>query len=241
MADRTAQARQSVGVRRIRGLETVRLQRKLLVFLLLYHGSYRHVLEIIDGFVGKIRHQLKTVDFKKTKTGVFRCYTNTRFAALRLRDNGLLKFTEREAYKTWVLSLPGFLVAASALASPDWSVPPVEKDPWHDLDPLILQCCDAVADYPTFVSTLSTICKPNSEFFETFKQVLQEAHQLLQRYWATLKNEHLPKADRMKLSRELVDQLDNTLGYGEFLKQLSACIQVDDLLKKVEAAATKNT
>lgn len=222
------------------GTAPIRLQRKLLVFLLLHHGRYRHVLEVIDGFIGKIRTELKSVDFKKTKTGVFRCYTNTRFAALRLRDNGLLKFTDREAYKNWVLSLPGFLVAAVALASPDWTVPPVEKDPWHDLDPLILQCCGAVADYPTFVATLSSICKPNSEVFESFKEVLQEAHRLLQQYWATLNNEDLPKADRMKLSRELIDRLDNTLGYGEFLTELSACIQVEDLLKKADAAANKS-
>jgi len=82
------------------GTAPIRLQSPLLVFLLLYHPNQYHVLEIIQQFIGKVRPQLEYLDFKKTRTGVTRCFTNTRFAASVLRAYGLLKFTQRQAYKT---------------------------------------------------------------------------------------------------------------------------------------------
>lgn len=215
----------------------IRLQRKLLAFLLLYHDRYKQVLEIIGGFISKIREDLCTVDFKKTKTGVFRCYTNTRFAANKLRDYGLLKFTQREAYKTWVLSLPGFLVAARALEKPNWEIPNVVKDPWHDLDPFIYTCCAGLDDYPLFVQRLKSICDPNAKIFQTFDEVLHQVHLQLMRYWRVLADPDQPTNDRRALSKQIVDELDQTVGYGEFLNELSACIQIEDILRKADAAA----
>lgn len=222
------------------GTTPIRLQRKLLAFLVLHHGRDAHVLKIIETFVAQIRPSLETVDFKKTKTGVFRCFTNTRFAANKLREHGLLKFTRREAFKTWVLSLAGFIVAARALASPDWTLPTIRKDSWHDLDPFILSCCDAVADYETFVATLRKICQPNAEVFTTFASVLADAHRLLQEYWAALQDQNLSKAERAKVSRELIERLDAVHGYGEFLEELAACIQVEDILKQADDAAKQS-
>ena len=110
------------------GTSAIHFQPRLLVFLLLHHRNGLTILQIIERFIGKIRSQLKLLDFKKTQTGVTPCFTNTRFAANKLRDYGLLKFTRKEAYKTWVLSLPGFLVASRLLERRiDWSLPPVAK------------------------------------------------------------------------------------------------------------------
>ena len=219
------------------GTPPIRLQRKLLAFLLLYHDCYKQVLEIINGFISKIRKDLNTLDFKKTKTGVFRCYTNTRFAANSLREYGLLKFTRREAYKTWVLSLPGFLVAATALEKPSWEIPNVQKDPWHDLDPFIYTCCAGLHDYPMLVHRLEWVCRPNTQIFRTFEGVLQQAHRQLVRYWQVLADPEQRTKDRRMLSKQIVDELDHTVGYGEFLNELSACIQVEDILKRADAAA----
>lgn len=219
------------------GTPPIRLQRKLLVFLLLHHGCHQRVLTAIDAFVAKIRSDLQLLDFKKTETGVFRCYTNTRFAANKLREHGLLRYTEREAFKVWVLSLPGILVAARALASPDWTLPHVRKDPWHDLDPFILESSAAIADFADFVGALKRICHPNTVVFKAFEPVLQNAYQLLQSYWAILQNRHLDKAERTKLSRELIDRLDKLPQYHVFLKELCDCIQIEDLLSKADAAA----
>lgn len=225
-------------VDRSAGTRPVRLQRKLLVFLLLHHGRHKHVLESIRAFIGKIRPDLDVRDFKKTETGVVRCFTNTRFAANKLRDYGLLRFTHQEAFKIWVLSLPGFLVAAKALATPNWRLPDF-GDPFHGLDPFILECAHGLKDYPTMVATLANICTPDTKVFDSFDGVLKIAYQLLKQYWEALRDTNLKTEERQKLSTDLIDQLDNILGYSQFLEELTSCIQIEHLLAKADAAANK--
>ena len=148
------------------GVAPIRLQSPLLLFLLLYHRNRYHILEIIQRFIGKVHPQLTYLDFKKTKTGVIRCFTNTRFAAHVLRDYGLLKFTHLQAYKTWELSLAGFLVAANIFhkRSEDnthWSIPAHSKEKFNfDVLPEIRTACDEIKDYDTFVARLASICAP---------------------------------------------------------------------------------
>ena len=89
------------------GTAPIRLQAPLLLFLLIHHHQKRPVFDLIGRFIDKVTPRLKPLDFKKTKTGVTRCHTNTRFAANVLRKYGLLKYTQREAFKTWELSIAG--------------------------------------------------------------------------------------------------------------------------------------
>ena len=103
------------------GTRPVYLQPKLLIYLLFRHGkSDNQVYDIINNFVRVIWDDLDVLDFEKTKTGVFRCFTNTRFAANTLRDYGLLKFTKNEAFKTWVLSFTGVMVASKFVRDGAW-------------------------------------------------------------------------------------------------------------------------
>ena len=97
------------------GTAPLLLQPKLLMHLLLFHKQAYAVYDIIENFIHRVWDQLELLDFKRTRTGAMRCFTNTRFAAHTLRDYGLLQFTKREAYKTWTLSLPGFIVASRVL------------------------------------------------------------------------------------------------------------------------------
>ena len=61
------------------GTRPVYLQPKLLIYLLFRHGkSDNQVYDIINNFVRVIWDDLDDLDFEKTKTGVFRCFTNTR-------------------------------------------------------------------------------------------------------------------------------------------------------------------
>jgi len=220
------------------GTPALQLQRRLLVFLLLNHGKHQHVLDIIKAFVGKIRPDLSTRDFKKTETGVFRCFTNTRVAANKLRDYGLLKYTHEEAFKVWVLSLPGIVVAGKAAKEPGWTLPRV-ADPWHGLDPFILECADATKDFPTLVKTLGELCEPNTRIFETFGRVLAEAQGLLSQYWRVLQNPDLDAAARKKLSQQHLQELDCIFGYTDFIEELSSCVQIEKLLAEANAAAAK--
>ena len=73
------------------GTPPIQLQPKLLLFLLIYHRESYQIYDIISKFADKIWDQLTFLDFKKTRTGVVRCFTNTRFAAHTLRDYGLFR------------------------------------------------------------------------------------------------------------------------------------------------------
>ncbi len=90
----------------------------LLMFLLV-HQKKEGILDSIRAFIRQIRDTHLTVeDFKKTKTGVIRCFTNARFAASYLRASGLLQYSGK--YKHWELSFLG-IIAASALYEEGWT------------------------------------------------------------------------------------------------------------------------
>ena len=221
------------------GTQPLRLQRQLLVFLLLHHGEFKDVLECIEGFIQKVWKELDVRDFKKTKTGVFRCFTNTRFAANKLRSYSLLKYTRQERFKVWVLSLPGIIVAAKALQSPNWDLP-AQADPWHGLDEFILQCLREVRDFPALVETLASICGPDTQIFKTFAPVLKAAHHLLQGYTRVLEDKELTNQEREEKSRDYIKQLDTIIGYDNFLEEFVSCIQITKLLDEANQAAAKS-
>lgn len=217
-----------------KGTKPLQLQRRLLAHLLIDHGQTRSILALIDGFIARIHKELGPVDFKRTDTGVIRCYTNTRFAANKLRDAGLLKFTQREAYKIWLLTLPGFLVAAKALQEP---LPPINaavKFNIFGLDLFIHECRSTVKSYPDFVMTLSSICAPEQDIFTTFEPVLAKCHAHLQGYWKTLDRFDLKADEIATLSNDLIRKIDQTEGYGKFIEEFSASIQLDRLIKEVQ-------
>jgi hypothetical protein len=220
------------------GTAPIQLQSPLLLFLLLHHRSQFKVLEIIQHFIGKVRPQLEYLDFKKTKTGVTRCFTNTRFAAHILRDYGLLKFTQREAYKTWELSLAGFLVAAKIFAirsqeKVHWSIPSNFKQFNFDVLPEIRAACDEINTYDLFVARLASICKPDAEVFRTFEPALRKAYALLPAYFATLNNSSMSQKDRRAASIVQIERLESEGITDEFYEEFSQCIQLNDLLAKI--------
>ena len=190
------------------GTSAIRLQAKLLMFLLVYHRSKYQIYDIISNYIDKIYAQLRLEDFKRTKTGVYRCFTNTRFAANTLRDYGFLRNTKKEAYKTWVLSLSGFLVAGKLVQEKSWQIPEHHKKWDHDLHPDILQASSRLDTYDRFVETLSSICTPNITIFSTFEGVLRKAHSMLNVYWRTIHNMKLSHAEQCKKSEMLLRQIE---------------------------------
>jgi len=213
------------------GTTRVQLQSALLLFLLIHHRARYSVLEIIQLFIEKIRSQLTFLDFKKTKTGPTRCYTNTRFAAGVLRDYGLLKFTNREAFKTWELSLTGFLVAASMLrarkqaSALPWTLAPPNKENHFDVLPEISNACDDIKSYELFVERLASICEPKAEVFQTFQPALRKAYEILEDYWATLKNSDLTQKARKEASRQSIKRLEQGGIGDQFYVEFSKCLR----------------
>lgn len=107
-----------------RAIPSILYQPYLLIFLLLYHGPVREVRDTIRELVNRLWDNLGPRDFDTTQKGAPRCVTNVHFAANALRSIGLLRFGKEEAYKTWVLSFPGFVAAARLLqAYVPWDIP----------------------------------------------------------------------------------------------------------------------
>lgn len=213
------------------GTSPVHLQRRLIEHLLIDHGRTHTVLGVIDTFIARIRRELEPVDFKRTSTGVMRCYTNTRFAAKKLRDVGLLKFTQKEAFKMWLLTLPGFVVAARSYRT---TMPPIRecnKMGGIGLDKFLHDCQESVATYPDFVEALASLCEPDVDIFSSFKPTLKRCHEHLHRYWDVLNDMDMKSADVAKRSGQFIRLIDQTEGYGRFIEEFSASIQSDRLIK----------
>ena len=214
---------QSVGA----GTTPIQLQAKLLMFLLLNHKKAYQVYDIIENFVIEIWDQLSLEDFKRTRTGVTRCFTNTRFAANTLRSYGLLNSTKKEAYKTWTLSLYGLLVASKMVQEDlNWRLTEIDKKYTSDLHPDILDAANTLKTYDDFVNRLAAVCesKKSDGVFKTFDSILKEAYKILDEYRRIIRNTELSKKDRQTESKSSIKQLENLPDIDEFHKEFSVCL-----------------
>jgi len=218
------------------GTQPIRLQPKLLLFLLIYHRQSYQIYDIISKFIDEAWDQFVFLDFKKTKTGVTRCFTNTRFAAHTLRDYGLFRYTRKEAYKTWVLSLPGFLVASKVLEGYTglWDIPEIKKEKNFDLHPDIRKAWDYLQTYDELVGRLAYICEPNTQVFDSFAGVLRRAYSLLGDYWRVIQDGTKSIKERKEISIELIKQLEETPVIEQFYSEFSKCVNVDRLISELE-------
>ena len=220
------------------GTPPIQLQAPLLLFLLLHHRERYSVLDIIRLFVERIWDELTDLDFKKTKTGVTRCFTNTRFAAGTLRGYGLLKYTQREAFKTWELSLSGFLVAARILkqrtaAKRPWGMDTRCPDSGLDLSSEIREARNELASFDAFAKCLASICTPNADVFKTFRPALEKAFQLLKGYWNVLNDLSKSRRERQAASLECINRLEREGISDDFYADFSRCVHIDELLARV--------
>ena len=213
------------------GTAPIRLQPKLLVFLLFRNNhGFMKVYDIIDNFIKIIWDQLEVLDFKKTQTGVTRCFTNTRFAANTLRDYGLLKFTKKEAYKTWILSLPGIFVASKVVEQKNWLIPPIPKPYITDLHPNIRDAFDDLKTVGDFVKRLATVCRPDTKAFTEYAKGTTASYRGLEEYWKVLNDEKKSKEERKKTSTDILRDLESDKDVIAFHNELARCIKVGDLL-----------
>ncbi len=210
------------------------LQPRLLVFLLLHHRQAYRVYDIIDNYIRNIWNQLQVVDFKRTQTGVFRCFTNTRFAANTLRDYGLLKFTKQVAFKTWTLSLSGFLVASKLVQEKTWNLPEYNPDHKHDLHEKVLKATLELDTYDKFVARLAAVCEPEKDLFSTFEKVLKEANRLLTVYWKNIHDMALTQKERKEKSLFLLRQIEILPEIEDFYIEFSKYLRQEEILRSYE-------
>jgi len=214
------------------GTRPIRLQSKLLLFLLIHHNNGLGVYEIIDNFIKTIWDHLEVLDFKKTRTGVTRCFTNTRFAALTLREYGLLEFTEKEAFKTWRLSLLGIIVASKVMEAGNWDLSTSVKElQSYALHPEVREAFWDLQDFPAFIERLSVLCRPDVGIFTEFRDQLKAAYDSLCSYRQIIQDPCLSKDERSETAYELIQQLGQIPKVQELYKQLSTSLRAGDFLK----------
>lgn len=215
------------------GTPPIRFQPGLLIYLLMNYRNRQDVFKIIESFISKIWDHLGPLDFKKTKTGVIRCFTNTRFAALTLRNYGLLKFTKAEAFKTWSLSLIGMIVAAKVMEKGVWALPPVSGDKnWtSDLHPDIHTAFEELAAFEVFTKRLANMCRPDVGSLDNkFKQEIGSAFDALCQFKDVINNADKSKNERKTEAGKLLKTLDENEKIRRMYDELTLCLKTGDLL-----------
>ncbi len=212
------------------GTRPIFLQPKLLKYLFYQHNKRGDVLSIIEGFISVIWESLQPLDFKKTATGVTRCFTNTRFAANTLRDYGLLKFTKREAYKTWELSLPGFLVASRVAEGSDWKIDFRNQTKGYALHHEIRDAFIDLQSSDDFIKRLAKFCDHRSQLCEEFKEGLGRAYDILAKYVSFIRNPNMTSKDRLEKSRVQLKKLEADEDIQRFFQAFRGCLNIGDTL-----------
>jgi len=212
------------------GTAPIHLQPKLLMYLLYRHNNKKQtVYNIIENFIKLLWNQLELLDFEKTKTGVMRCFTNTRFSANKLREYGMLKFTKQEAYKTWVLSFTGIMVASKFLKDGEWGKPLYIAEYSSDLHPGIRSSFKSLKNYDEFIETLMFVAKPETKLIKENSIGTKKTHELLSAYHSLLKNPDITKKEKKKRCTSILEEFENDKDVMNLFEKLSLDLKVGDL------------
>ncbi len=217
----------------IKGTDAIHLQAGLLRFLLVYHDRYYAIHEIIEHFIESIIDSLHITDFEKTRTGVTRCFTTTRFAARSLRQFGLLRYTDKEAYKTWRLTLPGMMVAARIVEHENWH-PVLITSQSPDLYRQILSTMQSIDEPTGFIRFLTRRCRDQKKVFESYEVLLKACrHHLMEYYRTLLDSKELVKREKQEKCRSLVQELEDLPVIKQFYQDFSLSQHTNELLQPV--------
>ncbi len=213
------------------GTRAYDLQPRLLIYLLVNHGLHGDVYSAIHGFVRRHRPILGVLDFKRTRTGVVRCFTNTRTAARTLRRFGLLRYTCREAYKTWELSLRGLLVAA--ILYRHGHVKPPESFPTDlvDAHPLVRTALLMTRTFDRAVAVFQHVCEKGRGLYASIDAVAREVERVRRGYRAAIRERLTmrPKEDE-RLSTRALEVIESHPAMPDFKRDLSMALQIEDVL-----------
>ncbi len=221
------------------------LQRPLVLFLLHFHRTGGKIDELIARFVHALRTQLSPRDVERTRTGVTRVETTTRFAAQALRNFGLLTESPRTAYKTWELSVLGLIVAAELHTRTRRLEVPSRERPrvgWRTMpasDDLDRELADVTRRYREATrvkEALLRLCGPDRHVFDTFDLVVQAiaAHcTRLDDMWRADEGQRKRSKDAAAIRREADEMLmavEASVAPGLFTEDLRRKFALDELL-----------
>ncbi|MDF7801793.1 hypothetical protein P4C99_20105 [Pontiellaceae bacterium B1224] len=200
-----------------KGTRPVQYQPPLLWHLLLTGGNEEPVFDTISTFIHRYYTQLQIEDFKKTDTGVIRCFTNTRFAAKTLREYGFLRFGRHDLFKHWKLSFPGLLAAGHFYLYP----PPKSDEPgqnnWHGLYKGFSNIISYYSDYEHCLDTLCKLFDKSEGAFGSYEDLIQAFCCRSQQYYKDLYYAKTRK-DGLSIAGSWVtyiDSLSDRLGFTD--------------------------
>jgi hypothetical protein len=213
------------------------LQLPLLLFLLVQEKKDIPVLEIIESFVDMIRPYLAPFDMEKTRTGVIRCFTNTRFAANVLRNYGLLRYTQEERFRTWKLSFLGLLVAGLAYNSSwqtilDRSPSNIRRYP-SLLSLGIGRTFDAVSDPDIFQKVAQSLYDSRSAPFLQAQQFLGDLHRLVTEYIAKVGSDGMLALDKRKAILTIVERVEANSSARNYEASIKKSFELTDFSKRL--------
>ena len=213
------------------GIGACDLQPRLLTYLLVNHGLHRDIYSAIHGFIERYRPILGILDFKKTRTGVVRCFTNTRMAACVLRRFGLLRYTFREAYKTWELSLRGLLVAAILYRHVGLKPPDHFSLDLMEAHPLVRAALMMTQTFDGTVAVLLHVCRTGRGLYPAIDELLKYAEDVRRECRAVFqRNPTICPDEDERLSATALERIESHPRMPEFKYALSMALQIEDVL-----------
>ncbi|MFH1622821.1 MAG: hypothetical protein ABIA97_06885 [Candidatus Omnitrophota bacterium] len=227
------------------------LETPLLAFLLVHNVQNEDIYIIIKKFINEIRADLSPLDFEKGRAGAIRCFTNTRFAAKLLRDIGLLKFTQKEAFKTWELSFLGILVSAfiysrnwrevtkqirynSFILFPDRDMIHKLIYPRHKANYWIYRTIYEFSDEKKFTQRLNWACQNCFNIkFELFKNSIAKIYSLIKKYSELSKFEERQNK-RSELLNNISNELEKIPEIEKFMSVFKNKYEMEDFTKRIK-------
>ena len=215
------------------GTSSVSMQVRLLVFLLKKINTPQYVHGQMTDFIHEIWNELQPEDFKRLKTGRFRCFTNAGFAATELRNAGFLRCGSAEHHKTWKLSLTGVLTAAAAIQDNQWRIEDSRQGVGSPTNTFIDRWSKKYAGHDEIVESLLSICEPEFCAFVTFEPMLKKVGVLLKWHQDKIESPGILLHEKRKITRSFIDELEGTPGYADFMTELTDSIQLEKLFNSM--------
>ena len=197
------------------GFRPIQYQPALLWHLLLNGHKEEAVLDTIRGFIYRHYSSLQLADFKKTDTGVIRCFTNTRFAANTLREHGFLRYGWGDAFKHWKLTFPGLMAAGHFYLHPPKNIPSIYN--WHGLYPDFHGVIKRFMDYENCIDILSKLFNKSEGSFSSYEPMLRAFCNNARIYHDELSDVATKKDGRVVTRKwvQYIDSISDKLGFAD--------------------------
>lgn len=218
----------------------IALQRRLLIFLLVHGEPSQKILDTIGAFIRWNQKQLQLLDFERTKSGPPRVWTNTRFAAGDLRNHGILKYSDDEAFKVWELSFIGLVLALEVYRLDRSGRHPLPPGPLigRGLDGEILRILKNMEREQGLNPVLRTMCKLANIDPGDAVRIHDLVIELYREYLVALEKETQPAdqpADETPRVAEVAAQIETIPALHSLMEQLRAFLQSRERAAVLEA------